>query len=119
VNKLYGPAAKTHLQKLNTIHNVEVGLSLADFCTSPIDSLLADACMPDLELKQRTKDLKIVGKALKSERPMLYKKPPQLSKVAKGFLEIALLNLFIFSFVFGFNSLDIDRKNVTIDYRLK
>jgi hypothetical protein len=60
-NELYKAAAKTHLQKLDTIHNAGVRAG-----TSPTDNLLAEVCMPDLELRRGTKDLKIGGKALQS-----------------------------------------------------
>jgi hypothetical protein len=53
---LYKAAAKTHLQKLDTIHNAGIRLSLRAFCTSPIYTLLAEVCMPDLEVGTEARD---------------------------------------------------------------
>jgi hypothetical protein len=85
-------------------------LFLGAFCTSPIDSFLAEACMPDLELRRRKKDLKIGGKSLQSGRPMLQENTTTLKGGKKNFGN---------RFQDLLNSLEADRKNVTIDGRFK
>jgi hypothetical protein len=45
---------------------------------------MAEACIPDLELRRMTEDLKIMENNLDKVGNRCYKKPPQLSKVAKN-----------------------------------
>jgi hypothetical protein len=80
------------------------------FCTSLIDSLLAEACMPDLELRRGTQDLKIGAKALQSGKPTLQETTTTLKGGKRTFGN---------RFQDLLNSLEVDRKNVTIDGRLK
>jgi hypothetical protein len=63
-----------------------------------------------LELERGTKDLKIGGKTLQSERPMLQETTTTLKGDKRTFGN---------RFQDLLNSLEVDRKNVTIDGRLK
>jgi hypothetical protein len=70
-SELYGSAEKTHLQKLDTIHNTGMRLSLGSFCTSPTESFLMESGMPDLEMRRNSRVLRIGGRIMESRRRAL------------------------------------------------
>ena len=50
---VYGSACKTHLEKLDTVHNQGLRLCLGAFRSSPVESLYVEAHEPPLELRRQ------------------------------------------------------------------
>jgi hypothetical protein len=63
-SELYGSAAKTYPQKLDSIHNTGMRLSLGPFCTNPIESFLMESELPDLEMRKNSRVLRIGGRII-------------------------------------------------------
>ena len=59
---IYGAAAKSHLKKLDAIHNTGLRLALGAFCTTPAQSLYAEADEPPLEIRRNKLALQYIIK---------------------------------------------------------
>jgi ribonuclease HI len=67
-SELYGAASESILKTLDPVHYSGIREALGAFCTSPRESLLAEAAVPDLSIRRNTRVLRVGGRALQSGR---------------------------------------------------
>jgi hypothetical protein len=57
-SELYSAPSKSILKTLDSLHYYGIREALGAFCTSPRESLLAEAAVPDLNIRRNTRSLR-------------------------------------------------------------
>ena len=71
--QIYSSACKTHLEKLDVVHNLGLRICTGAFRTSPVESIYVDSGLPPLAIRRQELGLRYMSRVLTSKNNPNYK----------------------------------------------